>query len=183
MRVIRQLALLSLMAPVGAATTLQPLDLAELGEGAQLVVHGQVVEQGCQWSRDGQRIETVVTVEVVTRLKGEAGRETSFVVPGGRIGEELGLVDGAPRFAVGEEVVVFLDGRRADPPELVGLGQGALRVFVAEGRRLVLAPGVEPLPPGAVRTEFVRRAPLALETLAAQLARPARAAKAAGAGR
>jgi hypothetical protein len=183
MRVIRHLALLSLMARAATATTLQPLDMAELSEAAQVVVHGQVVEQACRWSRDGQRIETVVTVEVMTRIRGEAGRETSFAVPGGRIGHEVGQVDGTPRFAVGEEVVVFLDVRGPDPPQLVGLGQGVLRVFVAEGRRMVLAPRTEPLRPGALRTEFVRRAPLPLETLAGQLAQPARAVKSPRAGR
>ena len=63
-------------------------------------------------------------------MKGDLGRELTFVVLGGQLGRYRSVVSGAPRFAPGEEVVLFLGAHAPAIPRLVRLGQGAFRVSV-----------------------------------------------------
>jgi len=158
-----------LVASSAAATVLLPLDLAELSAAAHTVIYGQVVESAPEWAGD-RRIETRVTVVVLARFKGDPGKEVDVMVPGGELGGYRGSVAGTPSFAVGEEAVFFLRRDRGGLLRLVGLQQGVLRVSVTGQGRRVFAPIVEPLSPGVLRTQFVLRAPMALEDFGRRLA-------------
>jgi hypothetical protein len=165
------LALIALAcAGAARATTLRAMDLAELALEASLIVHGRVVDVHPEWVRGGRQIDSVVTVEVETPLKGEPGQRFAFVSPGGQLGDYRSVVPGAPEFAVGAEVVLFLGSPgAAGLPSLVGMGQGALPVSSDEsGRKRVRAPL---LVPGMAEAHVPVRISLTLAELAEQLAR------------
>jgi hypothetical protein len=173
----------TLAAACAAASVVQPLDLGELAAQASFVVHGRVVDVRPEWVRGGRQIDSIVTVEVENAWKGAPSRRLSFVSPGGQIGPYRTIVPGAPDFASGAELVLFLDGGRGlGPPTLVGLAQGALPVLAAgDGQKRVRVPL---LVPGLADAHLPVRVSVTLgelgETLAHALAARQRRA---GAGR
>ncbi|MGQ0736236.1 MAG: hypothetical protein ACT4QD_21605, partial [Acidobacteriota bacterium] len=104
------------------ATATRPTDLTTLTAESFAIAHGRVVDVRARASGDGVRIETLVTFDVGTYLKGDLGETVTFVVPGGTLGRYRSLVVGAPEFAVGQEVVLFLGARPPAFPYVVRLG-------------------------------------------------------------
>ena len=128
--------LVAWLLPVRAhATVVLPADFAELVSGSQLIVRGRVASVRAQ-DVDGRRsIETIVTVTVADALKGRPGEMVTFRIPGGEIGRYRRVMVGAPQFAAGDEVVVFLRGSPPALPTVFGLSQGLYRVARgADGR-------------------------------------------------
>ncbi len=117
-----------LAAPPALAAVLVPAELGELAREAVVIAHGRVVAVQGVWTAGRRSIETVVTLEVATVLKGQPVREVSLRVPGGELGRYRSVMVGAPVFREGQEVVVFLGGRAPSLPYLLGLGQGVYRV-------------------------------------------------------
>lgn len=105
----------------------KPTDLNTLVAAARAIAHGRVVDVRTQ-SSDRTSIQTLVTVEVSSYLKGDLGRIVTFVVPGGTLGRYRAVASGAPHFAAGEEVVLFLGARAPALPYLVRLSEGVFRV-------------------------------------------------------
>ena len=70
---------------------------------------------------------TDVVVSVASAWKGDPGKRVTITVPGGEVGDQGVWVDGAPTFADGEEVVVFL-ARRGPGWNVNGLALGKYRV-------------------------------------------------------
>ena len=120
------------------ATVLIPADLGELSRDALAIARGRVAALDAQWTEDRGTIETIVTLEVESYLKGALGSTLRFRVPGGELGRFRSIVVGAPEFAVDQRVVVFLGARGPSVPHVLGLSQGVFRV-VARGRQLRLA--------------------------------------------
>jgi hypothetical protein len=125
-------------AAAASATTLVPATLTDVVNGSQLIVHGRVSDVEARTTADRRSIYRVVTLTVDDALKGGVGRTVTFRVPGGQMGRYRRVVVGAPSFAVGEEVVVFLRGGGAAIPSLVGLSQGVYKVTQAEPARRFL---------------------------------------------
>jgi hypothetical protein len=163
---------LALLPPVAHATVLLPADFKELVDGSRAILHATVVDVRPEW-RDGRRyIDTLVTVEVAQYLKGDLGETVTFRVPGGVLGNYRSIVVGAPTFAEGDEVVLFLTARGPSVPYVFGLNQGVFRV-VADSRtggKVVTPPAL--LAAGAgqriVRGAAARR-PVPLQTFGAQV--------------
>jgi hypothetical protein len=126
------------------ATVLLPADLGDLARESITIVRGLVVNVEAQWI-DRRRIETVVTVDVERSLKGASGPTVQFRVPGGRVGRYRNVVVGAPEFAVGRRVIVFLGGANGGLPYTLGLGQGVFRIADVDGQPTVLPPAVLPV--------------------------------------
>jgi len=133
------------------ATTLVPIDFNELAVTADTVVYARVT--AITPVLTGQhRIESIVTAEAIGYIKGGLGRTVFFRIPGGRIGAFRTVMVGAPTFAEGDEVVLFLGSRGPAMPYLVGFSQGVYRV-VADARtgvRMVI-------PPPAINTGVTER--------------------------
>jgi hypothetical protein len=111
------------------ALTLIPADFNEMVGGSQTIVHGRVVEVRAQTTSGAARtIESVVTIAVIDAIKGASSPEVTFRVPGGRLGRYHRVVVGAPQFADGQEVVVFLRGAPPALPMPFGVSQGVYRV-------------------------------------------------------
>ena len=118
---------LVLSAPANA-TVLLPADMTTVVTGSEVVVHGRVVDVTSALTEGRRSIYSVVTVAVDEALKGNPGRTVAFRIPVGQVGRYKRVVVGAPEFAVGEEVVVFLRGAPPKMPVLFGLSQGVYRV-------------------------------------------------------
>jgi hypothetical protein len=149
------------------ATVLIPADLGELSRDALAIARGRVAALDAQWTEDRGTIETIVTLEVESYLKGGLGSTLRFRVPGGELGRFRSIVVGAPSFAVDQRVVVFLGVHGPSVPHLLGLSQGVFRVSRApdDSGWLVTSPVMLPAA-GGVTARVVRgdpaRRPLAL---------------------
>lgn len=120
--------LLALLASTADATVLIPLELGQLSREAHAIVRGRVVDVDSRWTDDRRGVETRVTLDVESSLKGTLGSTVTFRVPGGRVGRVRSVVMGAPHFSRDERVIVFLGHRGPSVPHLLGLGQGVYRI-------------------------------------------------------
>lgn len=124
------------------ATVILPADFREVVAGSQIIVYGRVADVRPEWSDDRSRIDTIVTVQAGSYLKGGPGETVTFRVPGGQIGRYKNVMVGAPEFSQGEEVILFLSAAGPSIAHVFGLNQGVYRVRVDSrtGRRLVVPP-------------------------------------------
>jgi hypothetical protein len=154
------------------ATVLLPAEFREIVNGADIIAYGRVVDTSVQQSDDRKRVETLVTFQVSTYLKGGPGETLVFRVPGGTVGRYRNVLVGAPQFARGDEAVLFLNSRDRDLPSVFGLNQGVFRVARDRGtQRRMVAPPL--LARGETAEIVVRgataRRSLPLETFGAQV--------------
>jgi hypothetical protein len=120
------------------------------------IVHGRVIDVHAEWIDGRRALETFVTIEPTEYLKGVSADALVVRVPGGQLGRYRTIIVGAPEFARGDEVVLFLRGSRF--PVIVGLNEGAFRVVDRDGRRVVTSPvlmgtaadGADPIVRGAL---------------------------------
>lgn len=128
LRIVLALCLLSTAA---WATIVQALDLEQLAQTADVVVHGRVLAQSTAWNASHSRIYTVTTVSITDPLKGPHKQGATI-----QIRQLGGTVDGITQSIVGnavlrtsEEVILFLNH---DPKKalhyVVGMAQGKYAV-------------------------------------------------------
>ena len=150
------------------ATTLLPADFPQMVAESQLIVHARVL--GVEGELVGARrtIESRVTIQVLTSIKGESASELVFRVPGGRVGRYRRIFVGAPTFAAGDEILLFMKGRAPALSAPYGLSQGVYRVSRTRGYAVVMP--VPPLPrvAGTLRGDPVR-APISLDEFTRQV--------------
>ena len=152
-RVCCVLLLCAAMSAVTHATVVVPADLGALSREARIIARGRVVAVEPRWTDDRRGIETLVTLQAETYLKGALGETVQFRNPGGRLGRFRSFTVGAPEFAVGQRVIVFLGARSPGIPYVVGLNQGVYRLTPGGQQWLVTPPPVLP----TVRTARVVR--------------------------
>lgn len=130
-RILALSGLLACLATAGVdASVIRPIEFNDLVARAQAIVYGRVVGLHSRYNDDRTKIDTLVTVEVGSYLKGDLGKEIGFVVPGGTMGRYRMMAVGAPTFTEGEEVVLFLTARAPAIPHILGQSQGVFRVAV-----------------------------------------------------
>lgn len=144
------------------ATTVAPLSFEQLVNESAAVVYGRVSEVRPQWTADRRFIESVVSVEVITRMKGSAGQTIAFTVPGGQMGRYLNFIPSSPVFTPGDLAVFFLTAHGARLPVTTGFTQGIYRVQrdASSGSMLVAPPVLDA--PGVIVRGDVRRKPVSL---------------------
>ena len=141
-----------------SAMVVVPAEFSQMVTASELVVHGRVVGIRAQLVGDRRTIETVITVSVLDAIKGQPGETVYFRVPGGQVGRYRRSMMGAPTFASGDEVVLFLKGRPPGVPFPFGLSQGVYRVMRGgDGRSLVTPPIVSEAAGRVVRGDMSRR--------------------------
>lgn len=190
---IRRFSLVLLMCFAAAAslraTVVVPADFAEITVEAGAIAHGRIVRVEARQD-ERLRVERVVTLQVLEYFKGGWGNVIQFRMPGGQLGRYQTVMIGAPDFAEGDEVVLFLGARPDDDrdrparPYVIGMHQGIYRVVAdqATGRRMVTPPlvlgaGVEgAASPTPTKRGDVNRVPVELREfqgrIAAALAAP-----------
>ncbi len=173
MRRLFVLAVLLLVAPSLRATVLVPAEFREIVTGSQIIVYGRVADVHAEWADDRRRIDTVVSLEVSSYLKGGPGDVVTFRVPGGQIGRYRSVTVGAPEFRAGEEAVVFLNAAGPAVAHVFGLSQGVFRVRLdgRTGQRLVMPPllTTDSDTPEPVTRGSIDRRPLPLDSFAASV--------------
>lgn len=127
MRLAGVLATLLLATPA-LASTANAVSVEMLARVSDAVARGRVSSVTARWSDDRRRISSTIRLDVTSVWRGKVGRAIEVVVPGGVVGHIEQHVDGAPRFARGEDVVVFLDRRGPDSYTVEGLAQGKFSV-------------------------------------------------------
>jgi hypothetical protein len=134
---LKTVAILTSVAVLGGsgvhATTVLPVELADLARAAQVIARGRIAAVETRWIDDRRAIETLVTLDPETYLKGSPASTLRFRVPGGQIGRYRRVVVGAPQFAPGQRVIVFLGARSPAIPYVIGLNQGVFRLLPAAG--------------------------------------------------
>jgi hypothetical protein len=135
-RALVVLALALAVPPLAGATVYAPFDEATLTGLSTAVVTGTVTSSVAH-ARDG-RIVTDTTVLVDRVLKGAtAGPTITVTTPGGRVGDRAVVVYGAPRFAAGDPVLLYLQRGAAGETWTTGLALGAYRLETAADGSLV----------------------------------------------
>jgi hypothetical protein len=114
-----------------------------------------------RWTPERRGIETVVTLDAETYLKGGLGESVQFVTAGGELGRFQNIVVGAPRFVKGERIVVFLGARGPSVPFILGFNQGVFRV-AGDREALVSPPPVLPTTGGRIVRGDPSRRPMPL---------------------
>jgi hypothetical protein len=128
------------VAAPASATVLLPADFPTVVNESGVIVHGRVIDVRSALAGPQRTIESYVTVAVIAALKGDPGSTVTFVVPNGVVGRYRRILVGAPEFAQGDEVVLFLRGRAPAMPTLFGLSQGVYRVARNEAARPIVTP-------------------------------------------
>jgi hypothetical protein len=130
----RLLVVMALLASaLTSATTLLKLDVPGLTQVSDVIVRGRVDSVQAKWSGDRRRIVTEASLTVSEVLKGDVGKTALVVQPGGEVGEVGQIVHGVARFAVGQDVVVFLE-RRGDRFTVTGMVQGKFTIVNGQAR-------------------------------------------------
>jgi len=172
---MRRLLLIAyvLFGTVAHATVLVPAEFREVVQGSELIAYGRIVDVRPQWADNRTRIDTIVTLEVASWLKGGSDGTITFKVPGGEMGRYRSVMVGAPTFQPGDEAVLFLKSDGSDLPVVFGLNQGVFRVKIdpETGRRLVVPPALMASgnTPEVVRRGAANRRPVALDEFGAQV--------------
>ena len=132
MMTIRKFAALALVAisfaataPV-LATTLKRMSLPDLSRAAHTIVRARCVANSTRW--DTGEIWTFTTFDVEEIWKGSAPAQITVRLLGGKSGNLTSTVSGVPRFAPGEELVLFLERTTAQDFSIVSWVQGTFRI-------------------------------------------------------
>jgi len=112
------------------ATTLVMMSDQDLVRGSSVIVVGQVLSIRST-TESTARIETTIDLKVETSIKGLVAHEITFVIPGGTAGSVQRVIFGAPQFARGERVLVFLRERPDGVLAVTGLAMGKYSIVSA----------------------------------------------------
>jgi hypothetical protein len=133
MKTIRKLAALVVLSvslaassPSVFATALKRMSVADLSRAAHTVVRAQCVANSTRW--DAGEIWTFTTFDVEETWKGSAAAQITVRLLGGKAGSLTSTVSGVPRFAPGEELVLFLELTPAQDFSIVSWMQGTFRI-------------------------------------------------------
>src|SRR5947209_6203544 len=111
------------LATANATTVVAPTFEQLVGQ-AELVFQGTVTDVKSVWEGQGaqRHIETYVTFQVADKVKGDAGSSYTIRMLGGKVGEDALVIDGAPRFEVGDREILFVEHNFDQFVPLVGIG-------------------------------------------------------------
>jgi hypothetical protein len=129
--VVATLLLAGTMFPqTSTATSVRQLSDAELVRSSSSIIEGQVTGVRSEWNAGRTQIYTIVTIRISNSLKGgaAAGEQVVLRLLGGRVGDTVAELVGGPKFAVDEDVIVFLDSGAVDLMPVTGLFQGKFTV-------------------------------------------------------
>lgn len=119
---------LAVLSPV-YGTLVPRLSFEELVGQSAVVAHGRVASIRVVWDAGRENIWTHYQIVLDEALKGSPGRTVEIQEPGGELDGIRMEIIGAPRYELGEEVVVFAEPTPAGL-RTCGWGQGR---FVVEG--------------------------------------------------
>lgn len=123
-----------------AATSVLPVSLQRMASTAETIFHGTVINNEVRLDPASGRVATYTTFKVIEVIKGNPGATHTIKQIGGQLpGSHVRqVIHGVPRFAAGEEYVVFLPKASslgfASP---IGLSQGKFDIRKRDGDTIV----------------------------------------------
>lgn len=117
--------MLGLLAPARATTVIPP-DFKTMVHQAEIIFRGKVTAVRSEWSGEGSQrcIVTYVTFDVLKTLKGTPASPYVLKELGGTVGDQTMEIDGAPKFAVGDKTLLFVEHNGTQVVPLVGMMYG-----------------------------------------------------------
>lgn len=121
------------------ATILIKKNLAQLAAESERIVIAEVGAQSGAYAKGTRVIFTYTELAIEATLKGTAETRMSLAEVGGTVGNLTTMVEGMPRFATGERVLLFLKKDALGQWRCHGAVQGRFPVIenIATGERLV----------------------------------------------
>lgn len=126
-------ALILLWARPAQATLVPEVGFETLVAESEAIVHGTVVRSWTAWDDQRAAIWTHYEIRVADWLKGSRAASIQISEPGGSLDGLHTQIVGAPRYAVGEEVVVFADKTPIGYLRTCGWSQGKFLVSAEAG--------------------------------------------------
>jgi hypothetical protein len=119
--------------PARATTVIQPT-FGEMVASADYIVRVEVTSVTSAWrpnpSKPGERyIGSKIALTVREIIKGAPPQPLVLDVVGGRVGDDELVVDGAPRFAAGDECILFVRGNGQTLFPVIGLMHGYFPIY------------------------------------------------------
>jgi len=128
-------ALLALGLPhrAGATTVVAP-DFADLVSQADYVVRANVKSVTAEWRENQGRkyIASQVALEITEIIRGIPPQPLVLELVGGRVGKEELVIEGAPQFLAGDDVILFVQGNGRQIYPLVAIMHGLYPVVKDE---------------------------------------------------
>jgi hypothetical protein len=134
--VVLLLAMLSLVKAATATTSILLTD-EQLIASSRIIILGEVRSVKAQWDLNHENINTYVKLHVSNVLKGHL--EDALIVfkqLGGTVADNSTVIFGAPRYAVGQSVLLFLDTAPDGTLRIAHLFQGKYDVVEAQDGQL-----------------------------------------------
>lgn len=112
------------------ASTILPPDFDSLVAEADYIVHGRVKAVTCEWrtTESGRHIVTKVELETLETIAGQPPTPLVLVMLGGKIDDLEFQVDGAPKFKIGDEDILFVRGNGIQVIPFVAMEYGRYRI-------------------------------------------------------
>jgi hypothetical protein len=123
-----------------SATTAKLASDDQLIRTSRVILTGDVQAIQASWDARRQNIYTYVTVKVSEVLKGQLRNDTIVIKQaGGRVGDDAIIIDGAPKYKVGQEVLLFLNTLPDGSLTIAHLFQGKYEIVADAdtGRQMV----------------------------------------------
>jgi hypothetical protein len=108
------------------ATTLVRMDLNALAHSAEIIVRARCIHSEARW--ESQSIWTFDDFAVLEVFKGASPQTLRVRLPGGRVDHLEVKVEGVPKFASGEEAVLFVERTSAGDYGMTSWAQGTFRI-------------------------------------------------------
>ncbi|MGH9430579.1 MAG: hypothetical protein ACRD3T_03470 [Terriglobia bacterium] len=134
----------AVFAATAVATSLVELSVQQLTQASTVIIRGHAVNQVSRWNASHTGIETLTTIAVDQKAKGQPASTVVVRQIGGTVGRIREYVPGTVRFLPETGYVLFLEPSQTDPSHylVVGMVQGAYRIFrdPATGEERVINP-------------------------------------------
>jgi hypothetical protein len=148
-RVALFLLALASVSPAARATTVVPPSFEQLVSQADYIVRAKVKSVTAEWRSEGanRHIITKVELDVEEVISGTPPQPLVLEMLGGKIGDQEMRVEGAPKFNVGDEDVLFVHGNGKQYTPLVALMHGRYPILhdATTGRAYMAREGRTPL--------------------------------------
>ena len=125
---VSMLVALLLVASASWATLVPRMSFEEVVARSQSIVQGTVQRTWSEWDDSKTSIWTHYEIEVSVCLKGEESKTIVVSEPGGTVDGKTMRIAGTPKYAVGEEVMLFATPTPIGYVRTCGWGQGKFEV-------------------------------------------------------
>lgn len=119
------------------------VNLKKLVQSSEMIVIGKCLTSYSDWNSIRSEICTYTVIEVIQTLKGDPEIPVIIETLGGKVGNLVSTVTGAPVFRENEKSIFFLYRKRSGQPGITGLNRGKFDIRLKDGNEIVINPFVQ----------------------------------------